>query len=276
MERELSQALEATGEKRLPNIEKYYLTVVVRKLTTILKKSTLSSHHLAASQVIIRIARMVGPQMLPLVQDIVNSLTFCLKHIEMGNNLRDGMLDHLMTMVLVVGRGMRFFLPEMKHLIVHFFSYHPRACMDLVEALSLKLARPGFNSLFTGIVPVILQTLRDEPFEVVRAATGGEGAGNSAAARQQQTVSLASTLFGMIGEGGLGQDLALPKVSKILQMFINISEILGNHKQYIIPALLRILDMTARAFFTARKQVLVCVMHLSDDDNLHDYANQVS
>ena len=81
---------------------------------------------------------------------------------------------------------------------------------------------PHPNEWLSGIVPVILQTLRDEPFEVVRAATGGEGAGNSAAARQQQTVSLASTLFGMIGEGGLGQDLALPKVSKILQMFINI------------------------------------------------------
>ena len=163
--KELELYLEVTKEPRMTNNERFYFSVVMRNLIKILKDSSLTQAHQSACQIAMKILKMVGPQAQPVVGGLLDAVTFRLYNTEPGNNLRLALLDHLVTMIHIMGNLMSPHIPDIVRLIQAFFISHLPACMDLVESLALKLSFPDFNTVLREVLPTILQVLHEERFD---------------------------------------------------------------------------------------------------------------
>ena len=145
------------GEKIMTKIEKYYFTVVIRELMNILKDSNLSSHHQAASAIAVRVFRILGSQAQSSLSAILEGIVNRLYQTEPGNNLRDALLDHLITLIHVMGRVVRKHQPTLITLICRFLDSHLQPCLDIIESMCIVLHVQDFNNVLRDVIPALLQ-----------------------------------------------------------------------------------------------------------------------
>ena len=267
----LEQYLAETKEKKITHTERFYLNVVMRNLVEILTDPTLPASHQSASQICIRILRIVGPQGHFLVPDFLQAIITRLHNLESGNNLITALLDHVMTIIHIMGRMMRPHIRELTNLIMEFFPTRGYVCMDMLESLALKLPFPYFNLVLRDLLPLILQKLQNEPQEFLKAMTEKE-------TTAQGSQSYSSTLFGAAATTSTNVSSAnnLPQTSIILQSFVNMQSVFSDHhKKVIIPSILHLLDYQHKSISDMRKKALGVVLTLVDDETLLEYANQI-
>jgi len=267
----LEKYLLETKEKKIVSTEKFYLNVVMRSLAKILRDPTLPACHQSASQICIRIMRIVGPQGHFLVSELLAAIIYRLHNLESGNNMITALLDHVMTIVHIMGRLMRPHLNDLVNLIIEYFPSRGNLCMDLVESLAHKLPFPYFNMVLREVLPLILQKLQSEPQEFLKSMTEKDSTGGSG------SQSFTSTLFGT-SQNNIQTQISsnLPNTSVILQSFINMSDIFSDHhKQVIIPSILQVLDFQHKSITETRKKALDVVLALVDDEKMLSYANQI-
>ena len=145
------------GEKSMTKIEKYYFTVVIRELMNILRDSNLSSHHQAASAIAIRVFRILGSQAQSSLNALLEGIVFRLYLTEPGNNLRDALLDHLITLIHVMGRVIRKHQPTLVALVCKFLDSHLQPCLDIIESMCIVLHVQDFNNVLRDVTPSLLQ-----------------------------------------------------------------------------------------------------------------------
>lgn len=145
------------GEKSMTKIEKYYFTVVIRELMNILRDSNLSSHHQAASAIAIRVFRILGSQAQSSLNTLLEGIVFRLYLTEPGNNLRDALLDHLITLIHVMGRIIRKYQPTLVALVCKFLDSHLQPCLDIIESMCIVLHVQDFNNVLRDVTPSLLQ-----------------------------------------------------------------------------------------------------------------------
>ena len=145
------------GEKSMTKIEKYYFTVVIRELMNILRDSNLSSHHQAASAIAIRVFRILGSQAQSSLNTLLEGIVFRLYLTEPGNNLRDALLDHLITLIHVMGRVIRKYQPTLVALVCKFLDSHLQPCLDIIESMCTVLHVQDFNNVLRDVTPSLLQ-----------------------------------------------------------------------------------------------------------------------
>ena len=145
------------GEKIMTKIEKYYFTVVIRELMNILKDSNLSSHHQAASAIAVRVFRILGSQAQSSLNAILDGIVNRLYQTEQGNNLRDALLDHLITLIHVMGRLIRKHQLTLVTLVCKFLDSHLQPCLDIIESMCIVLHVQDFNNVLRDVIPALLQ-----------------------------------------------------------------------------------------------------------------------
>lgn len=145
------------GEKVMTKIEKYYFTVVIRELMNILKDSNLSSHHQAASAIAVRVFRILGSQAQSSLNAILDGIVSRLHLTEPGNNLRDALLDHLITLIHVMGRVIRKHQTLLISLVCRFLDSHLELCLDIIESMCIVLHVQDFNHVLRDVIPSLLQ-----------------------------------------------------------------------------------------------------------------------
>ena len=141
----------------MTKIEKYYFTVVIRELMNILRDSNLSSHHQAASAIAIRVFRILGSQAQSSLNALLEGIVFRLYLTEPGNNLRDALLDHLITLIHVMGRVIRKHQPTLVALVCKFLDSHLQPCLDIIESMCIVLHVQDFNNVLRDVTPSLLQ-----------------------------------------------------------------------------------------------------------------------
>ena len=156
-EEETSNSTVVDGERIMTKIEKYYFTVVIRELMNILKDSNLSSHHQAASAIAVRVFRILGSQAQSSLNAILDGIVNRLYQTEPGNNLRDALLDHLVTLIHVMGRVIRKYQPTLITLVCKFLDSHLQPCLDIIESMCIVLHVQDFNNVLRDVIPALLQ-----------------------------------------------------------------------------------------------------------------------
>jgi Domain of unknown function (DUF3385) len=156
-EEESTASSAVEGEKLMTKIEKYYFTVVIRELMNILKDSNLSSHHQAASAIAVRVFRILGSQAQSSLNAILDGIVSRLYLTEPGNNLRDALLDHLITLIHVMGRVIRKHQLTLISLVCKFLDSHLQPCLDIIESMCIVLHVQDFNNVLRDVTPALLQ-----------------------------------------------------------------------------------------------------------------------
>ena len=107
------QEVDTENGKKLSKTEKSYFAVVIRGLVNVLKDKSLAIHHQAASNVAIRIIRILGPQAFPQIGGLMDGIISRLNQSDANNNLRDALLDHLISIIHIIGRIMNSYADQL-------------------------------------------------------------------------------------------------------------------------------------------------------------------
>lgn len=289
---------EQVNTTKMTKLEKYYLAVVMKSLMNILRNSDLSpTHHKSAAYSAINILRIIGAQAKPVLANVFDGLRLRIEHPDTEALFRDTLLDHLKSLVFILGRGVRKYtasivalvsekLPGSNHTL---FENHLRACLDLVESFGIKLSKPDFSLVLHSVVPIMMDIMISEPHadwmlgdDAARTSSLADsvlhgqaaiitmGAGSS----RQPTKSAFTTSASTFTERQ-GRKLPLPKTAKILQTVANMSDNLGDYKRVFIPAVIRILDEKDTAE-NVRREALATLMHLANDrGNVYEFASRI-
>lgn len=286
--------------KKLSRIEKTYFYVVIKELMAILRDSTLSQHHHSAASIAIKVLRLVGAsatQVLSAVKVLIDGILFRLRQSDTSAHTRDAMMDHIVTIIHTVGRGIRVRLNALIDLINDFAESNLTGCLDVIEALSAASSNQQFFVVLRGTLNVLLQLIKDEMGlrSNSRAAainSFGEDADavpnpvNTRAASRAN--SLTNSVHGQ-GQGGkpgqadrgrTGSTSSgsasgnFTKTSKILGTFNNLSELLGEYRRDLIAFFVKILD-SPDATGEIIREALCTIIHLSNDADLQEYASRI-
>jgi serine/threonine-protein kinase mTOR len=259
-------AQEAEEDDQLISLDKYYLSVVVNSLMTILRDASLSSHHQTAVGVTLRIVRILGFQSDPLLENVINAFTYRFYHSDTGGALQETILDHLITMVYVVGRDISRHLTTIVKLTSDCFNTHLALCLSMVEALCFILLPQDFNGVLREVLPCMVQVNRDELLQDRDELLTTRSESNSL------DHSAPPTLNGLVGSK---KGASLPKSSKIFTTIANISPALGEYRRQLIPVILKVVEETSVRPET-RREALCAVMQLAiDSSDLNEFASRI-
>jgi FKBP12-rapamycin complex-associated protein len=246
--------------------DKYYLYTVMKALMNILSDSSLSSHHQAASTVAIRITRILGYQIHLLLDDVVNGITYRYRNCEPGSTLQETLIDHLVTLVYVVGRDISKHVDTICILISESYHLHLKYCLDMIEALCFILLPQNFINILRIVLPPMLEVMKNELLSDDELLLVTRIDNNVATTTNNNTRT---------GQSIPKRLTPLPNTSKILTTISNISPNLGEYRRQLIPVILKVMEQTGVRPIT-RKEALCTVMHLAlDSEELHEFASRI-
>lgn len=96
-------------DDELSSIDKYYLSVSINALIGVLRDPSLAMHHQQASNVVMRIVKVLREQCVSQLGKIVNGLFTALRRSEGG--LKEALFDHVAVLVHVVKQHIRGYWP---------------------------------------------------------------------------------------------------------------------------------------------------------------------
>lgn len=248
-------------DQLMSQTDKYYLSVVMRALTSILRDSSLSSHHQVASAVALRIVKFLGVNCLSQIDDLVSGMTYRFYHSDPGSGMQEVLLDHLVTIAYVVGRDLGRNVSSIVKLVCDSFHLHLQHCLDMVEVLCETLPTQEFNGVLRDVLHPMMQVMRNDLLsedDMLAAKTEfREGVVKSRDALQPQ------------------KKTSMPNSRKIFLTISNLAPNLGEYRRQLIPVLLKILEQPGVRDDT-RRDALCTVMHLArDSDDLNEFASRI-
>jgi hypothetical protein len=143
----------------------------------------------------------MGEESFPQINDLVDGINAKLTHSSTSNNMKDVLLDHLCSIIHVVGRRMRIHQAIILQLIVANLRNHLLQCLDIIEAVVQVFSVTDVNSFLLQLSPHYMNVFESEPVEeeLVADRTGR---------------------------------VELKKTTKILQSVVNIKDYLGALRRY--------------------------------------------
>lgn len=253
-------------ENKLSKSERYYFTVVMKAIMSILQDLSLSAFHQGAAGVAVRVIRIVGVQDHTYLCELVDVMIHRLYKTEVGNALRDNLLDHIVTLIHGIGQQMRKRLNKLISLTCDFFDSHLQQCLDIIESLALVLQSHDFELVLRSVLPTMIKVLKEEPF-------------NSYPNNQQiiEDRSKQPMNKSEIKEAALNKEIKkvkLPKSCKILQTIANVADNLGEYKRQLIPVIVNTINDDSTILET-RKLALKVVIRLGKDPDLPQFASRI-
>lgn len=277
MDLELSKGNEE--EKSLSKMEKYYLSAVIRALSKVIKDHSLSQYHQTASSLAIRAFRMVGVAAHPQVPELMKSILFLLNQQDSSNNTKEALLDHIISLIQIMGRYMKRFRSELLQTLNSFVNNHTNLCMDMFEALSVVFSTPDFQALIQGFIPTLQRIIRDECAVLGSEANtldeGQESDTNITTFLKSPSVSsVPSKSTVPTSAGRILQYSPTAKISKIFQIIVSIGDSLGEYRKDSISMVLDVLD---NPFLVQelRKNAICTIVNLSKETDLREFAGKI-
>lgn len=117
----LPQDDEKAEDDELSAIDKYYLSVSINALIGVLRDPSLAMHHQQASNVVMRIVKVLREQCASQLGKIVNGLFTALRRSE--GSLREALFDHVAVLIHVVKQHIRVFAPTVVKVHVPCLSF---------------------------------------------------------------------------------------------------------------------------------------------------------
>lgn len=246
----------------LISLDKYYLSVVVTALMNILRDSSLATHHQTAATVTMRVVRILGFQSDPLLDTVISGFLFRFYDSESGSSLQETLLDHLITMVYVVGREITSHLHALVKLTTDFFQIHLSPCLSMVEALCFIVLPQDFNGVLREVLPCMVQVIRNELLQ-----------------DRDELISSRADIVAQASDHAsitpVKKSTSLPKSSKVLTAIANISSCLGEYRRQLVPVILKVVEQTGVRAETKR-EALCTVMHLAiASGDLNEFASRI-
>jgi FKBP12-rapamycin complex-associated protein len=227
---------------KLSKLESYYLSIVTKGLMDILRDLSLSTHHYTASVALIKVVRLSGPQLLPLLSQLLDCIINRLYLTEFGNNLRVHLLDHIISLIQIVGKQIRNYQDKIVKLVCDFFDFHLQQCLDIIESLCVVIPLQDFNLVLRCVLPSLLNYIKDEPFETnpdVEQIVDSSNLSSATNANQSNKTASDKTRATSIR---VTNKNVLPKTKKILKTISAISCSLGEYRRDLIPIAIGVMN----------------------------------
>ena len=273
---DISQKEKASGEKKLSKIERMYLSVVIRELMNVLKDSNLSQHHHSATSTALRIIKILGPQALFQLDELMDGITYRLYQEDSVHNLNQTLLDQIVVIISIMGKAMRPYSEKIVKLIIHFHDLHLAHCLDILEALATAFTTTAeFNFILRSVLPLFLKVIEDE----VLIETANRSNKSEDELEVEKTVGVqrsasASSKVPPRLTWYMSKVYPVTKTSKILQKLLCIAQYLGEYRKEIIPYMLKIMD-APQVTLDIKKESLVAVMRLANVSDFHEFAGRI-
>jgi FKBP12-rapamycin complex-associated protein len=253
-------------EKKLSKIERHYFSVVIRELMNVLRDSTLSQHHQAAAGIAIKTVRTLGLQSCPQLDEIICGFLFRLYQVDSGNNIKDALLDHLITLIQLMGKNIKKMVPEIVKLIRDFFDSHLQLCLDIFEALGMVLSPADFSVIAQGILPLLYKAINDENLASNELLVDDDNTSDHA--------QLTNKVLNPILIKATVSNSTTNKSIKILQKLAVMNEWIGEYRRDIIPFILKILDNTGPSS-DVKREAISTVLFLANEPYLHEFVSRM-
>lgn len=150
-------------DPRVGKIERYYFSVVIRGLMTILRDNGLTFYHQTAITTAIRAIRMIGNRADCELNEVISAIVFRL-FTDSGNNIKDALLDHLITLIHILGKSMVRHSRILVRIIQEFLRSHLQLCLDIFESMGSIFPTSDFNVILKDVFPMLLAMMEEEAF----------------------------------------------------------------------------------------------------------------
>ena len=142
-----------------PSSEEYFPTIVIEALLSILRDSSLGTHHTAVVQAIMYIFKTLGLKCVTFLPQIIPGFLLVMHNCPVS--ILEFYFQQLDILVSIVKQHIRNFLPDILKLVKEF--WNPSAAIQstilgLVESVSLGL-EGEFKAYLPEILPILLNTL---------------------------------------------------------------------------------------------------------------------
>lgn len=257
-------------DQKLSQVERLYFTLIVTELMNILKESSLAYYHLSAAGVAVKTIRMLGSQSAFRVDTIVEGIFYRLMQQDAGNNIKEALLDHVITLIGALGSKMKRHNHQIVNLIKEFFDSHTQLCLDIFEALAIAYSTPDFCSVAQILFPFFAKSIEAE---LTAFAPTSEESGPYSETTLSANNTKAPASIVKAGTS-VGRLLNMEKISKYLQNLVNINEFLGDFRKDVYPTILMVLE-NPNMSVELRRDAFLCIMSLVTDHDLLEIAGRV-
>eukprot|EP01038_Epipyxis_sp_PR26KG_P011143 gene11143-14952_t len=285
-------------DKRLSKMEKYNFSIVIRELMNIVRDNSLISYHVTASNVAIKIIRILGSQALPQLKELLDGLFYRIYQPDITMTTREILIDHMISLIQALGRSMRMYIDRIVRLMIDFFELHLQCCLDIVEAMGSVFSAPDFMSILREMMPIILKGIDDEisidaygdnndengylmDVEVSshRLPTTGQYLKANTSVGNNGKIAPTPLTNTKIGQANVSDRSKNPAVTytktlKILQKFVNMSDYLNDYRRFLLPVIIKVVDNN-KVSADMRKEALCTLMFLADDNDLQESASRI-
>jgi FKBP12-rapamycin complex-associated protein len=232
--------------------EKTYFSLVVRELMNIVRDPSLTYYHLTAVGVAVKTIRLLGLHSAFHADIVVDGLFFRLYQADTGNNVKEALLDHLVTLIGVLGSRMKKNDQQIVQVVKDFFETHAGLCLDILEALAITYSSPEYSGILSVVVPFLLRVV-DQELSALTVTGTDDNSGVKATSKTPNQ---------------------LVKIPKIIPKLINMKEFFGEFRRDIFPMVLMILDSQYVSSDT-RRDALLCALYLMTDRDLQEFSGRV-
>jgi FKBP12-rapamycin complex-associated protein len=253
------------NEQKLSQIEKMYFSLIVSELMNILKDSSLAYFHLLAAGVAVKTIRILGAESAFRVDKVISGIFFRLYQTDAGNNIKEALLDHIITLIATLGSKMKKHNSQLIQLIKDFFDSQCQLCLDILEAMGISYSTPDFNVILNEIVPFLAKCIEVE-LTAIQSGVHEDSANDSNSLPNKGTSAFQRAPF--------TSSRISTAIPKILQKFVNLNEYLGSFRREVIPLILSVLD---HPYINAelRKDALLCLLNVATDKELQEFSGRV-
>jgi FKBP12-rapamycin complex-associated protein len=245
-------------DKKSIVFEKTYFSLVVRELMNIVRDPSLTYYHLTAVGVAVKTIRLLGLHSAFHADIVIDGVFYRLYQADTGNNVKEALLDHLVTLIGVLGSRMKKNDQQIVQIVKDFFETHTGLCMDILEALAITYSSPEYSGILSVVVPFLLQVV-DQELSSLTVSGSDDYVQNSAAFGMKPTTKVPNQLL---------------KIPKIIPKLINMKEFFGEFRRDIFPMVLMILD-SQYVSSEARRDALLCSLYLMTDRDLQEFSGRV-
>jgi hypothetical protein len=185
-----------------------------------------------------------------------------------GNNLRDALLDHLITLIHVMKRVIRKHQATLVALVCKFLDSHLQPCLDIIESMCIVLQVQDFNNVLRDVMPTLMQLIKEEPISetffsstsnfpqersiLIDQSLSGQslGLGNnpprlndSGKIDKSKNASISGFTSSLNLRNTTTEKIlaTLPKTLKIFQLIVNVEHSLGEFRRLLLPVFVKVL-----------------------------------
>jgi FKBP12-rapamycin complex-associated protein len=237
-------------EKRMTKIEKYYFSVIMRELLDTLLDVSLSVHHQTVLSIVTKAVSHVGYQAFPFIRDyIMNGIIVRIYQKDTNSTMREFLLDHLSTLIMLVGRQMQYYATTIIQVINEFFNEYLYQCLDLLEATYSTFLLHDFLMVLRDCLPCLLKVLPDEIAEESKLKDEPSSSSAMNGTRDTKTSTLPAKRL-----------LRLVKTQRLMQSIVNMKDKLIEYRyQQLMPLVIHVFDSNLVAIDTRKFAVAVLV-----------------